>query len=358
MNFNFRLAPYVCQTCDTIYSMSKWVVITSINPPQERYSSYTANNWNVVVVGDLKTNDKDYEAWVSESNYYLSTSSQEKLFPKLSNALGFNTYARKNLGYLYAISMGATVIWETDDDTFMRLDSKDPLELFSSAKQYSAEGISKVFNPYGFFAPKSGLWPRGFPLRKVAEDRKMIPETITIREKSFELDEVDLIQTLVNLEPDVDAIHRLVFGDDILDFPFTNQLILLEEGLVSPGNTQSTFWISKKSFPYLYIPRTVDFRFCDILKSYIAQANLTMAHGGFLVDQVRNPHDYLEDFRLEVSCYLNTELAIEITTRLSKQSIFEIYQALIFSSICEARELEILSLFLDELRKLGVEVEN
>ena len=48
----------------------------------------------------------------------------------------------------------------------------------------------------------------------------------------------------------------------------------------------------------------------------------------------------------------------EITTRLSKQSIFEIYQALIFSSICEARELEILSLFLDELRKLGVEVEN
>jgi STELLO glycosyltransferases len=336
--------------------MNKWVVITSINGPQPRYSDYAKRGWKLVVVGDLKSPNHMFADWTSNSRYFLSAQMQAKMYPELSSAIGFNTYARKNLGYLYALSHGASVIWETDDDTFIREELPDPHVLFENSDRYMVSGDSKVFNPYIFFAPDSGLWPRGFPLKQVSLARFSNSDSIVVNRQNFQLGDVDLIQTLVNLEPDVDAIFRLVFGDTQLEFPYRNDLVLLGKGVVAPGNTQSTFWSTKRSFPYLYVPRYVDFRFCDILKSYIAQSELNMAYGGFLVDQLRNPHDYLDDFKSEVSCYLHSEKVIEIVTQPASASIIEIYRELIEADICVYQELEILSLFITELRKIGFEV--
>ena len=300
--------------------MNKWVVITSINGPQPRYTDYIQRGWNLVVVGDLKTSNEEFENWVNDSQHYLNAQMQSEMYPELSAAIGFNTYARKNLGYLYALAHGAKVIWETDDDTFIRKELPDPSALFQNSGKYVVKGKSQAFNPYVFFAPNSGLWPRGFPLKKVFSGRFTNTESLTVEEESFNLEEIDLIQTLVNLEPDVDAIYRLVFGDNQLEFSYSNDLLLLSNGIVAPGNTQSTFWTTKKSFPYMYVPRHVDFRFCDILKSYVAQSELKMAYGGFLVDQLRNPHDYMDDFYSEVSCYVHSEKVIEIVTSPDSQS--------------------------------------
>lgn len=336
--------------------MNKWVVITSINGPQPRYSDYIERGWRLVVVGDLKSPNKEFETWTNDSQHFLNAQLQSEMYPELSAAIGFNTYARKNLGYLYALAQGAKVIWETDDDTFIRKELPDPTSLFENSRNYVVKGRSQAFNPYVFFAPNSGLWPRGFPLRNVFLGRSSNPESIVVEEENFNLEEVDIIQTLVNLEPDVDAIYRLIFGDSQLEFPYQNDLLLLENQIVAPGNTQSTFWSTKKSFPYMYVPRYVDFRFCDILKSYVAQSDLKMAYGGFLVDQLRNPHDYMDDFRSEVSCYIHSEKVIEIVTSPKSRSITEIYEELIEAQICVKSELEILSLFLWELKKLGIEV--
>lgn len=336
--------------------MNKWVVITSINGPQPRYTDYIERGWSVVVVGDLKSPDEEFEYWTNESQHYLSAQMQSDMYPELSEAIGFNTYARKNFGYLYALAQGAEVIWETDDDTFIRKDLPDPTTLFKNSRNHVVKGKSQAFNPYVYFAPNSGLWPRGFPLRDVSLGRFSHPESISVEEENFNLDDVDVIQTLVNLEPDVDAIYRLVIGDNQLEFPYRNDLLLLDNGIVAPGNTQSTFWSTKRSFPYMYVPRHVDFRFCDILKSYVAQSELKMAYGGFLVDQVRNPHDYLDDFKSEVSCYLQSEKVIEIVTSPVTRSIFEVYKVLIEAHICEESELEILSLYLNELKRMDIEV--
>lgn len=336
--------------------MSKWVVITSINGPQPRYTDYIERGWRLVVVGDLKSPNEEFENWINDSQHFLSAQMQSEIYPELSLAIGFNTYARKNLGYLYALAQGAKVIWETDDDTFIRKDLPDPTALFKNSGNYLVKGRSQAFNPYVYFAPNSGLWPRGFPLRNVSLGRFSHPESISLVEENFNLDDVDVIQTLVNLEPDVDAIYRLVIGDNQLEFPYRNDLLLLDNGIVAPGNTQSTFWSTKRSFPYMYVPRHVDFRFCDILKSYVAQSELKMAYGGFLVDQVRNPHDYLDDFKSEVSCYLQSEKVIEIVTSPETRSIIEVYKELIEAHICEESELEILSLFLKELKRMDIEV--
>ncbi len=336
--------------------MNKWVVITSINGPQPRYADYIERGWSLVVVGDLKSPNREFENWIDDSQHFLSAEMQSEMYPELSDAIGFNTYARKNLGYLYALAHGAKVIWETDDDTFIRKELPDPTLLFANSEKFVVKGESQAFNPYIYFAQNSGLWPRGFPLKKVFSGRYSNPESISVVGESFNLEDVDLIQTLVNLEPDVDAIYRLVFGDNQLEFPYINDLLLLENGIVAPGNTQSTFWSTKKSFPYMYVPRYVDFRFCDILKSYVAQSKLKMAYGGFLVDQLRNPHDYMDDFNSEVSCYVNSEKVIEIVTSPENRSITEVYNEFIDAHICVERELDILALFLSELRKMDIEV--
>jgi hypothetical protein len=311
---------------------------------------------NSISLGDLKSPNEQFENWTNKSQHFLSAQMQSEIFPELSAAIGFNTYARKNLGYLYALAHGAKVIWETDDDTFIRKELPDPSALFKNSRKYVVKGRSQAFNPYVFFAPNSGLWPRGFPLKKVFSGRFTNSESLAVEEESFNLEDVDLIQTLVNLEPDVDAIYRLVFGDNQLEFPYRNDLLLLDNGIVAPGNTQSTFWSTKKSFPYMYVPRHVDFRFCDILKSYVAQSKLKMAYGGFLVDQLRNPHDYMDDFKSEVSCYVHSEKVIEIVTSLETRSITKVYNELIEAHICVESELEILSLFLKELRKMDIDV--
>jgi len=47
---------------------------------------------------------------------FLDVDAQRRAGSRVAALLPFNTYARKNLGYLYAIAHGAEVIYETDDD--------------------------------------------------------------------------------------------------------------------------------------------------------------------------------------------------------------------------------------------------
>lgn len=46
----------------------------------------------------------------------LSVKQQQQLPLRTANLLPYNNYARKALGYLYAIAHGADIIYETDDD--------------------------------------------------------------------------------------------------------------------------------------------------------------------------------------------------------------------------------------------------
>ena len=63
----------------------------------------------MVVVADVKT-PKD---WRADGCVFLGMEEQAKMDFELATLLPYKSYARKNLGYLYAISKGATRIYDT-----------------------------------------------------------------------------------------------------------------------------------------------------------------------------------------------------------------------------------------------------
>src|SRR3989344_8141672 len=93
--------------------LSKWIVVTTINYPSAALKKLAKlKDWHLVVVADRKTS-KD---WQLENCEFLSMEKQRMLDYEIIKLLPENHYCRKNIGYLYAISHGAKVIYETDDD--------------------------------------------------------------------------------------------------------------------------------------------------------------------------------------------------------------------------------------------------
>ncbi|KIH51862.1 hypothetical protein ANCDUO_18043, partial [Ancylostoma duodenale] len=70
------------------------------------------SGWKMVVVGDTKTPIN----WRLEGVHFLSVEDQQRLDYHLTSDLPYNSYTRKNIGYLYAIQHGAEWIYDTDDD--------------------------------------------------------------------------------------------------------------------------------------------------------------------------------------------------------------------------------------------------
>lgn len=321
----------------------KWVVITTINSPNPKILEFIELGYKVLVVGDKKTPT----SWLSFDNRieYFDFTSQEREFPELSSIIGPNTYARKNLGYLYALKNGAEIIWETDDDTFPLKNSIDPLTSLSMDRFSTSE--HDVWNPYTHFLPGRNIWPRGYPLERISRSfqvNELTPESVFC--------EVDVLQTLVNNEPDVDAIYRLTVNSAPTTFPYIDGAVEVKNG-IAPGNTQSTFWLTRRSFVSIYFPMTVNNRFADILKMYLTQVNNNFLYAGFLVEQFRNPHNYMIDFNDEVEMYKNLDALCDFVLSQEKgNSLESMYTQLSELSICEPREVEALRLFNKELNAI------
>ena len=109
-----------------------------------------------VVVGDTK----------SPSNYNLSGADYLDL-PTPSRTPASHSaklcptrhYARKNIGYLWAIRQGADIIIETDDDNIPRDGFWLPRRRTITARTASSKGWC---NAYAYFSD-AFIWPRGLP---------------------------------------------------------------------------------------------------------------------------------------------------------------------------------------------------
>jgi len=295
--------------------MSRCVVITTILRPSaqviDRCRRGMTDGTEVIIVADRQTPVAEYEALTSEfSNLHvLSVDRQHHLFPRLSSAVPFNHYARKNVGYAFAISRGHDAIFDTDDDN-----------VTTSEWERASPGIPRVhvrrrggapdgvafFNVYSLYT-SSHLWPRGFPLEHV-RDSDSGCDVVT----SDANDDVAVWQGLVDGDPDVDAIARLTSPEAGSDFRFDAALrrVVLDRGVVCPLNSQNTWWVDRSAFSLMYLPGTATFRVCDILRGYVAQHALWRrgTHAGFVQPtafQARNPHDLLADFASELPLYLH-----------------------------------------------------
>lgn len=263
--------------------------------------------WRLICVADLATPRIQTDGVFD----LIEVRQQELDFTGLSSLLPWRHYARKNLGYLYAMQRGATCIYDTDDDN-------EPIPGWvatpgSGTRRDTTLPGSGWINIHAHFGDPTS-WPRGFPLQEIVRNQHP-PATRPLDVHA----EVVVWQGLVCGDPDVDAIFRLTRTTPIR-FEQAPPLVLAP-GCLCPFNSQNTTW-SEAAFPYLYLPSTVSFRFTDILRGYVA-LRCFQAHGwslgfhGPTAFQERNPHNLLNDFRDELPIYLHAADVLETLRALT-----------------------------------------
>lgn len=269
-------------------------IITTINYPTKAIEKlYDKFGDKLIVVGDKKTPTD----WEYKNVTYL---------PFKDDGYACNHYARKNIGYLEAMRSGATLIYEGDDDNI-------PNNEWRLSDENIVADISKTegwFNVYNLFTDEH-IWPRGFSLKHI---NKQPMHSSAQKVKS------SVHQGMADLDPDVDAIWRLVFNTEV-NF-VSKRSVFLRKGAWCPFNSQNTFWFPR-AYPLMYLPVYASFRMTDIFRSFVAQRCLWEVNDGICfhspatVYQERNGHDLLSDFKDEISGYLNNDLFVETLERLT-----------------------------------------
>jgi hypothetical protein len=308
-NHNFILHPIkMNQTPESkewlkeFFCKEKCVIITTINKPTEAVLKHINSEYDVIIVGDNKTPD-DYK---NLNCIYLDVASQKILFPELSDLLPYNHYGRKNLGYLYAIKKGYTLIYETDDDNI-------PYDNFDSVLNYGnlqmiTEQNSPWINIFRYFTNNAYIWPRGFPLSLLKnQPNYLIKPTDKMP---------SIINGLVENDPDVDALFRIICTHQHTIQWDKNKSILIDNKNICVFNTQNTFWLNPELFICLLIPCSVSFRYCDILRGIInniilKETNNYMMYSSPNVVQNRNEHNLISDFKSEYEMYIHNETIVD-----------------------------------------------
>jgi hypothetical protein len=349
--------------------MNKFLILTTINPPNEVVAQFSKfKDWQIVVVADRKTPSD----WSFPNVAFLSIKDQVKMKFKTARILPWNSYTRKNLGYLYAMKHGADLIAETDDDNF-------PLANWGNIPDNVDNWLVKgsgFINAYNLFSSKK-IWPRGFPLGRINKQNNF--------ELSDEKREVGIWQCLINKDTDVDAIYRLTINEEIeFNKKFTLSVggvssgsvnlklekplriaersgAILDADVICPFNSQNTFF-TKQAFQLMYLPSTVTMRATDIYRGLVAQPNmwqkgLYLGFYGPSAYQDRNAHDFMKDFEDEIPVYRNTEKIIEFSKNASigastiGEGLLNTYKALAKAKIVQNQEIKIIDAWLDDVSK-------
>lgn len=322
------------------------LVITSINPPTETVvkSRELRPDWDIIVVGDGKSPDD----WSHEGVTFLSLDDQLALPFTLAQVLPVGHYSRKNVGYLAAIANGVDILAETDDDNF-------PYDTFLADLAPEVQGrlVDRPgwLNVYRYFT-EANIWPRGLPLNEVAPSRTSMPEPGPLATYASPVQ-----QFLADGDPDVDAVYRLVIGEDVL-FD-RDPVIVLPSGVHCPFNSQNTVWYPE-AFPLLYLPSTVSFRMTDIWRSFVTArclgaAGQYLSFAGPTVYQERNEHDLHRDFVGEVDGYLNNDAIIQTLAALDLSGtdhgadLRACYVALLGMGMVDAAEIDLVDAWLHDL---------
>lgn len=324
------------------FCKDKCIIITTINKPTETILKHINNNtYDVIIVGDNKTPD-DYK---NLNCIYLDIAAQKKLFPELSDLLPYNHYCRKNLGYLYAIKRGYKIIYETDDDN-IPYDNFDSI-LQDYPKQMISEQSSPWINIFKYFTNDAHIWPRGYPLSKLKHKSNYLIENTT--------EKPSIVNGLVENDPDVDALFRLICTHQDSITWEENKSILINNKNVCVFNTQNTFWLNPELFICLLIPSTVSFRYCDILRGIISniilkRTNNYMMYTSPNVVQKRNEHNLISDFKSEYEMYIHNEKILDFiendiidSISSSVELLKVIYNNLLINNIITEKEIDILN---------------
>lgn len=280
--------------------MNKYIVITTINGPTEAIIKFSKKReWNLIIVGDLKTPHAKYK---NINCIYLSPEKQEKKYKKISDIIGWNTSLRRNIGFIEAYNLGADVLALSDDDNIPYRDWGKNLLIGKKTKVDYYKTKNPVFDPLSV-TNHPYLWHRGYPIEYISNRKSTYAGVIKIK---------PLIQAdLWNLNPDVDAIERIIYKTEKIKFSDFESFCC---NTISPFDSQNTF-LSREMIPYFMLLPKVG-RVDDIMGSYLLQmkykSNLPyIVYCKPSVYQIRNNHDLIDDLSKEIWGYNNIKNFVE-----------------------------------------------
>ena len=337
-------------------SMKHSIVLTSIHGEQpiieKIRKSTNEQSWSCVVAGD--TISKEIR---SEGKFeFFSISEQLQSNFSYARKAPVRNYCRKNLAYLRAMELGSEVIIETDDDNY-------PEEgfFYERRKNIDVKSIDAVghVNVCRYFTEDTKLWPRGFSLGDI---KRHLPDYDSLpSEKLY----CPVQNGMVNGDPDVDAIYRLIF-ELPFEFEHKDRAVALKKGSWCSFNTQNTTFF-REVFPLMYQPATPMFREADIVRSMVItrilwENNAQVMFHSPNVYQERNEHDLILDLREEVRLYSYVK---EISKKLEDLdlssgygNLFECmkkcYEVFVFYGIIQNQEFGLIESWFNDLSDLGV----
>ena len=286
--------------------MKKIIVTTTIGQPTEAiHILENLPDWHVIMVADKKT-PTDYKL---KNGTVFTPAEQDKYDPVLSEAIGWNTVMRRNMGFLLAHDMGADIIAHVDDDNIPLSGWGEDL-LVGKEVEVDFYNISvEAFDPIGATNHKN-LWHRGFPL-ELLESRDYSQKS---RKKVIPAIQADFW----NGEADIDAICRLA-QTQVCEFnPGYFPMAANKPG---PFNSQNTFMLAEVLPDFFLYPErpfgrgdskepTGAYRMNDIWASYYAQSKgHQVVYNKASVFQERHPHNLEVDKADEEKGYrFNLEL--------------------------------------------------
>lgn len=331
--------------------MKTSLVITTINKPNDNIRLFSKNSkknkWDFIVIGDKKTPKKFNIKYGS----YFSLKKQKKLSLSFAKKCPENNYARKNIGYLLAISNNADVIVETDDDNIPKKNFFKKIKLIHKVNQLNSLGWINIY--LQFIKKDEIIWPRGLPFEYISKKAKINLKKI---KSNFYLQ-----QGVCEGNPDVDAVYRLI--NSKINIKFKSHLKYSLGKGISPLNSQNTIW-HKNIFPLLYLPVTCSMRATDIWRGLVARHILSLnglkiLFFGTTMFQKRNFHNLHKDFEEEMPVYLNNKKIVDILkdinmkkgTKYFSENLIKSYSSLIKNRIISRDEMTYLSYWMKDLNK-------
>jgi hypothetical protein len=327
------------------------VVVTTIASPTQsvRRCHDLLPDWRMIVVGDRKTPSP----WRLDGVDFVPHDQPPAFLADFAALLPFDSYSRKNIGYLIAAGLSEAIL-ETDDDNTAYDSFGSGIALCVSGNRVDRSGW---INIYAAFAQER-VWPRGLPLSEVSSS---VGHPFEERGELVEAD-CPIQQFLADGDPDVDAIYRLTDGRPIF---FAGTPLVLFPGTFTPLNSQNTLWW-RQAFRLLYLPSFVSFRVTDIWRGLVATA-VAQSRGWPIavlpptVRQERNPHDLMKDFVDEIPGYVeNARLMDRLTGAVSgarnlSDGLTQAYRAIVSMGLAPHRELELIAAWNESLDRQGVD---
>ena len=277
--------------------MIKFIITTTINTPTVATHKFCEiakrDNWIFVVVGDTKTPHEEYENL--PYCHYLHPDKQAELYPELSEAIGWKTIQRRNIGFVYAYNHGAEIVATVDDDNIPYDNWGTDLYISKEVEVDYWTSENHVFDPLSV-TNYPHLWHRGYPI-----DYLQVRDRVTYlgKKKVTPLIQADLWDG----DPDIDAMCRLTFKP-VCKFNTTGPFASSKP---SPFNSQNTF-IHRDALKHYAVWPYVG-RMDDIWGGYYTQEMIgpdKLIYNRASVYQDRNVQDLIINLEKEIIGYRNT----------------------------------------------------